>query len=120
MSNTHLKDQDLASCHWTTPERIVVGGINGYRPHYSWVEATRVSVNTLTPWSSRRVLTPRPSRWQRDALPLSYYCMEAPAGFSPAWPGLQSGTFVLGHGARAAEEGIEPPTTVVNGHPLSH
>ena len=74
MSNPHLKDQNLASCHWTTPERMVVGGVNGYRPHYSWVEATRVSVNTLTPWSSRRVLTPRPSRWQRDALPLSYYC----------------------------------------------
>jgi hypothetical protein len=53
---------------------MVVGGVNGYRPHYSWVEATRVSVNTLTPTSSRRVLTPRPSRWQRDALPLSYYC----------------------------------------------
>ena len=50
------------------------GRVNGYRPHYSWVEATRVSVNTLTPWSSRRVLTPRPPRWQRDALPLSYYC----------------------------------------------
>ena len=41
---------------------------------YSWVEATRVSVNTLTPTSSRRVLTPRPPRWQRGALPLSYYC----------------------------------------------
>ena len=63
-----------ASCRWTTPGRMVVGRANGYRPHYSWVEATRVSVNTLTPWSSRRVLTPRPSRWQRDALPLSYYC----------------------------------------------
>jgi hypothetical protein len=25
---------------------------------------------------------------------------------------------MLGHGARAAEEGIEPPTTMVNGHPL--
>ena len=74
VSNPHLKDQNLASCHWTTPERMVVGGVNGYRPHYSWVEATRVSVNTLTPWSSRRVLTPRPPRWQRDALPLSYYC----------------------------------------------
>lgn len=74
VSNPHFKDQDLASCHWTTPERMVVGRVNGYRPHYSWVEATRVSVNTLTPWSSRRVLTPRPSRWQRDALPLSYYC----------------------------------------------
>ena len=44
--------------------------------------------------------------------------MEAPAGVSPAWPGLQSGTSILGHGARAAEEGIEPPPTVVNGHPL--
>ena len=74
VSNPHLKDQNLASCRWTTPERMVVGRVNGYRPHYSWVEATRVSVNTLTPWSSRRVLTPRPSRWQRDALPLSYYC----------------------------------------------
>ena len=74
VSNPHLKDQNLASCHWTTPEWVVVGGVNGYRPHYSWVEATRVSVNTLTPKSSRRVLTPRPPRWQRDALPLSYYC----------------------------------------------
>ena len=74
VSNPHLKDQNLASCRWTTPERMDVGGVNGYCPHYSWVEATRVSVNTLTPWSSRRVLTPRPSRWQRDALPLSYYC----------------------------------------------
>lgn len=64
----------------------------GTAPIYSWVEATRVSVNTLTPTSSRRVSTPRPSRWQRDALPLSYYCMEAPAGVSPAWPGLQPGT----------------------------
>jgi hypothetical protein len=73
--------------------RVDGGGVNGYRPHYSWLEATRVSVNTLTPKSSRRVLTPRPSRWQRDALPLSYYCaMEAPAGVSPACPGLQSGT----------------------------
>lgn len=44
--------------------RVVDGGVNGYRPHYSWLEATRVSVNTLTPKSSRRVLTPRPSRWQ--------------------------------------------------------
>ena len=25
---------------------------------------------------------------------------------------------MLGHGAAAAEEGIEPPTTVANGHPL--
>jgi hypothetical protein len=74
VSNPHLKDQNLASCHWTTPEWMMVGRVNGYRPHYSWVEATRVSVNTLTPWSSRRVPTPRPSRWQRDALPLSYYC----------------------------------------------
>ena len=74
VSNPHLKDQNLASCHWTTPEWVVVGGVNGYRPHYSWVEATRVSVNTLTPKSSRRVLTPRPPRWQRGALPLSYYC----------------------------------------------
>lgn len=74
VSNPRLKDQSLAPCHWTTPERMVVGGVNGYRPHYSWVEATRVSVNTLTPWSSRRVLTPRRPRWQRDALPLIYYC----------------------------------------------
>ena len=29
--------------------RVDDGGVNGYRPHYSWVEATRVSVNTLTP-----------------------------------------------------------------------
>ena len=41
------------------PSGWSVGRVNGYRPHYSWVEATRVSVNTLTPWSSRRVLTPR-------------------------------------------------------------
>ena len=91
----------------------------GTAPHYSWVEATHVSVNTLTPKSSRRVLAPRPSRWQQGALPLSYYCLEAPAGVSPASPGLQPGTCILGHGARAAEEGLEPPTTVVNGHPLS-
>jgi hypothetical protein len=56
MSNPHLKDQNLGSCHWTTPERMVGGRVNGYRPHYSWMEATRVSVNTLTPWSSWRVL----------------------------------------------------------------
>ena len=56
----------------------------GTAPIYSWVEATRVSVNTLTPTSSRRVLTPRPSRWRRDAPPLSCYCMEAPAGVAPA------------------------------------
>ena len=118
MSNPHLKVQCLASCRWTTPEWMG-GGANGYRPHYSWLEATRVSVNTLTPKSSRRVLAPRPSRWQQGALPLSYYCLEAPAGVSPASPGLQPGTCILGHGARAAEEGLEPPTTVVNGHPLS-
>ena len=32
MSNPHLKDQNLASCHWTTPERIVVGEADGSAP----------------------------------------------------------------------------------------
>ena len=39
--------------------------------------------------------------------------------WAPEVPGLRSGICILGHGARAAEEGLEPPTTVVNGHPLS-
>ena len=75
------------------------GRANGYPPHYSWVEATRVSVNTLTPWSSRRVLTPRPSRWQRDALPLSYsalqgadhwVCPRTATGYRPPASGLRT------------------------------
>ncbi len=32
VSNPHLKDQNLASCHWTTPERIVVGEADGSAP----------------------------------------------------------------------------------------
>jgi hypothetical protein len=32
VSNPHLKDQNLASCHWTTPERIVLEGSMGTAP----------------------------------------------------------------------------------------
>ena len=117
VSNPHLKDQNLASCRWTTPERID-GGVNGYRPHYSWVEATRVSVNTLTPKSSRRVPTPRPPRWQRGALPLSYYC-----DGGTGWSLTGVSRVAIGYlnprpRCQGCGGGHRTPTTVVNGHPL--
>ncbi|MDI3548029.1 MAG: hypothetical protein PWR10_1681 [Halanaerobiales bacterium] len=34
-------------------------------------------------WSGKRDLNPRPSRWQRDALPLSYSRMVEGKGFEP-------------------------------------
>ncbi len=118
VSNPHLKDQSLASCHWTTPEWVNVRRVNGYRPHYSWVEATRVSVNTLTPWS-RRIPNLRPSRRQRVNLLPSYFCDGGTGWILTSVARVATGYSILGHGARAAEEGIEPPTTVVNGHQLS-
>ena len=117
VSNPHLKDQNLASCRWTTPERTD-GGVNGYRPHYSWVETTRVSVITLTPKSSRRGLTPRPPRWQRGALPLSYYC-----DGGTGWSFTSVSRVAIGYlnprpRCQGCGGGHRTPDAVVNGHPL--
>ena len=32
VSNPHLKDQNLASCRWTTPDRLMVEGSMGTAP----------------------------------------------------------------------------------------
>ena len=38
----------------------------------SWVKSASTAASLGGDWSGRRDLNPRPSRWQRDALPLSY------------------------------------------------
>ena len=64
------------------------------------------------------VPTPRHPRRQRDALPLSHDCDGGTDWILTSVARVAIGYLILGHGARAVEEGIEPPTTVVNGHPL--
>ncbi len=49
------------------------------------LEAWRLPViyNDPQNWSVRRVLTPRPRRWQRRVLPLNYSRMDCPKGVEP-------------------------------------
>lgn len=64
----------------------------GIEPASSWLEAKCPTDGASFAWSGRGITIPRPQRWQRRALPLSYYRMEAYPGVEPGLLGLQSST----------------------------
>lgn len=69
---------------------------------------TIVSTNwTKGAWCGRRGSNSRPSRWQRDALPLSHYRMEPPKGIEPLLMHYESTVLPFDYGDLVPSKRVE-------------